>query len=700
MKVTAVSALLWLAAVVTASPAAVMPAEDDKTTDLHGPDLPEPLTIETFDKFTSEHLTFVEFFSPYCSHCKDLAPKWVETYKNTEADQELLKIYMRQVDCVKSGDLCEREGISYFPNLRLYNAEKADGKEQKARMIDSFPRSMARTPENFRKYLINMAAEYGNGITIPSASQEVDIDLGMNIVAGEMEDPYFVALFHSTSDQWENGRYDSSCEDCAEHRIMWDKLSNLVVRLAKTGHINCLTHPLLCTKLGYPKQLGARKTAPEYAMFLPKEAGLIRLDYDGEVTVPAMKQFVLKLSANSKYEEVSERLLEEYEYLSTSLKPEPEDKFYPLRNHIALVFLYDKNQVSPEDKAIMPYLLEMVTNSPFNINLFASKSKNMEKVLEQQGNALVEYVNSDPLFEKIQYNNQLQYATTLTASPTLYMFKEGSLIPAVYQNFALEDMRNTQKIQEFINKNQYPLYGELTPQLLRHYFSPKKNANGKVVVTFVDTTNAEHLKHAFHNMSMIAHQYNALKKQYYFEHLLNERKKKHEKVAELKEKNAETVEIIQGMRVKIPHLFDHDDVIFTYVDMELYPEFANRAGWNINKRGYKAGDSIVVSKDRNYYWDTTLSGERLKNDPSALRPVLKYLLDPKLVDVKVTKFKSKLTNSPFHLSLRAADNIHQHGVLGYTGTLTIVVILYIALRRFLRRRRVSRRGIIGEPKSD
>lgn len=710
MRVAQFASLAWCVAAAMAVPAAIDPEKAAPDSSGKEP-LPDHLTMDTFDSFTSEKLTFVEFFSPFCSHCKQLAPKWEQAFRDTKDDQEQLGIHMRQVDCVVSGDLCEREGVAFYPNLRLYMPE-VDGEgnkvEGKSKFVDSFPRALERTPKNFKTYMVNMVAEYSSGgVALPSSSEKIDVDLGMKIVAGEMEDPYFITMFSSKDEDWESGKFGPSCKDCAEHKHQWDKLSNLVVRASKTGHINCLTHPALCEQLG---NLQLTKPdawhSPRYAMFVPKAAGLIRFDYKDEVTVAAMKQFVMKLSENSKYEEVTARDLEDYGYLRTEIPTEPESPYYPLSNKVALVFLYDKKQISPEDKAIMPHLLEMVTKSPFNINLFASKSNKFEELLQNQARGLLEFVNSDKNFEKKGFDKQMHLATTLTARPTLYIFKENSMIPAIYQNFAIEDMRKEEKIQDFVNKNQFPLYGELTPSLMEHYFTDKRSKNKKntkVVVTFLDTTDATKIKDTLFNVSMVAHQYNILKKEYYFKDLLERRDEKRERTAKLKAQNADTVAVINEMRVEIPHLFDHDDVLFTYVDMELYPKFAQEAGWDINNRGYKAGESIVVSQSRDFYWDSTLSGDRLTSSPDELRPVLQYLLDPQLVgETSVKKFTKKLANSPFHPSLRIADNIHRHGFFGYLLFSVLLFGLYVVFRSVLRKRAAlgPRRGIIGETKSD
>lgn len=44
---------------------------------------PDPLTATNFETEVSKHLHVVEFFSPYCSHCKHMAPKWKEASLGT-----------------------------------------------------------------------------------------------------------------------------------------------------------------------------------------------------------------------------------------------------------------------------------------------------------------------------------------------------------------------------------------------------------------------------------------------------------------------------------------------------------------------------------------------------------------------------------------------------------------------------------------
>ncbi|OWB80845.1 hypothetical protein B5S32_g5155 [[Candida] boidinii] len=130
--------------------------DEDKPKEIELLELPEPLNIDNFDQVTSEGIHFIEFFSPYCSHCKHLAPTWRQLYSEFKEEGSKLGISIHQVDCVMSGDLCSREAIRFYPNLRLYvpNSQGTGG-----RMIEAYPGNKKREVESFKEYLIQQATE-------------------------------------------------------------------------------------------------------------------------------------------------------------------------------------------------------------------------------------------------------------------------------------------------------------------------------------------------------------------------------------------------------------------------------------------------------------------------------------------------------------------------------------------------------------
>lgn len=70
------------------------------------------LTASTFEStVNAESLILVEFFAPWCGHCKALAPHYEEAA--TALKEKNIKI--AKVDCVDEADLCQSKGIQGYP---------------------------------------------------------------------------------------------------------------------------------------------------------------------------------------------------------------------------------------------------------------------------------------------------------------------------------------------------------------------------------------------------------------------------------------------------------------------------------------------------------------------------------------------------------------------------------------------------------
>lgn len=731
--------LLCLLSVITATPAAVeldpvvsaqlkeineklkedqaAKADDKKTSAL-----PEALRIDNFDQITSEKLTFVEFFSPYCSHCLALAPVWEDTFVSYQEQMTKLNVQMKQVNCIESGDLCEREDVNSYPNLRLYSPEK-DPKTGsflpgKSKFVDSFPRSLLRTKENFLKYMTNSVAEFDSGaIDLPSTSNLLNVDEVVKLVNGDIlgDEPVFVLFTPARNKQWAitdktgKNHFQDYCLDCFEHKKIWDRLSNHIISIVKTGHFNCLDNPIVCQRLGFKEMAEIdRPATPKAVMFLPKSAGAVRFDYKLDFTVDSLKSWATKLFHNYQYEIVSARDLNEVMDFQKSLPHEPLKLEYPLKNRISVLFYYDADTVTDEDKSILPYMLEAVTESPFHVNLYSAKHKKIEVNMETQAKNLVEFINYNDKVPAKEFDQSMYLATTITTKPTILVFKDNALFSSVFQSFAPEDIRSESKVKDFIRKNLYPLYHELTPEFSKFYFDNKgtnENTKNRIVITFVDGSDKEELDKQLYNMSLAAHEYFYLKQQYYYKDILKSREEKSQKVSKMKEDKADSADVIQAMRKEIPHNFYNDEVLFVYIDITKNSKMVERAGWDTNGETYKAGDSIVVTKNNRYFWNQDAQGEQLRNDPAKLKTVLLYLLDPALVveELKDRVIFKNLVGTPWG-KWSVMNEIHDRGFKGYLQVV-FAVIGFIVVSRFIakcsqRRFRSGKRsnqglGIIG-----
>jgi len=90
--------------------------------------------FDTIVKDTNKNV-FVEFYAPWCGHCKKLAPTWeklANVFKN-EKD-----VVIANIDADKYGDVGSRYGVSGFPTIKYFPKNNKDGVpyEQQRELFD------------------------------------------------------------------------------------------------------------------------------------------------------------------------------------------------------------------------------------------------------------------------------------------------------------------------------------------------------------------------------------------------------------------------------------------------------------------------------------------------------------------------------------------------------------------------------------
>jgi len=83
------------------------------------------LDPENFDSFIEDFDTvMVEFYAPWCGHCKQLAPEYEAAAKQMKKDG--IKAVLAKVDVDKYGDLGTRFAIQGFPTLKIFKKGSAE----------------------------------------------------------------------------------------------------------------------------------------------------------------------------------------------------------------------------------------------------------------------------------------------------------------------------------------------------------------------------------------------------------------------------------------------------------------------------------------------------------------------------------------------------------------------------------------------
>nr|CAD7394801.1 unnamed protein product [Timema cristinae] len=85
-------------------------------------DDPEVITLDTLDfeqsVLSTDTLWFINFYSPICSHCHEMAPEWRKMAWELEG-----VVRIGAVNCVDEWNLCNTEHIASYPTLKIYPSD-------------------------------------------------------------------------------------------------------------------------------------------------------------------------------------------------------------------------------------------------------------------------------------------------------------------------------------------------------------------------------------------------------------------------------------------------------------------------------------------------------------------------------------------------------------------------------------------------
>ncbi|AYU79665.1 protein disulfide isomerase / PDI40 [Leishmania donovani] len=119
------------------------------------------MSKDNFDQLVGkDKAALVEFYAPWCGHCKSMAPEYAAlgaAYEASTNAKDLLLI--GKVDATEDSDLGKRFGVTGFPTILYFASGSLEPEKYKG----------GRTAEDFAKYLSSAVA--GLRLTIPNEPQ-------------------------------------------------------------------------------------------------------------------------------------------------------------------------------------------------------------------------------------------------------------------------------------------------------------------------------------------------------------------------------------------------------------------------------------------------------------------------------------------------------------------------------------------------
>ena len=160
-------------------------AVSSTNTKFNGMEVPpmRELTGDGFEKEVKDGYWFVKHFSPYCHHCKDIAPAWQTLYEfyytskpvpGKTSDKDSMNSFARyydfnfaSLDCVAYGDACAKNDVNAFPTFSLYKDGKLLKKDESVHNMENLSKFVEENLESIRP---GSRAKDGLKLPAPGAS--------------------------------------------------------------------------------------------------------------------------------------------------------------------------------------------------------------------------------------------------------------------------------------------------------------------------------------------------------------------------------------------------------------------------------------------------------------------------------------------------------------------------------------------------
>ncbi|AMD20735.1 HDL009Wp [Eremothecium sinecaudum] len=652
----------------------------DELEEEQGASFPKPLTSANFKETISSNLHLVEFYSPYCAHCRRFEPIWKKTWEEFHETGEKLGIYMSQVNCIQSGDLCNEESITAYPELRLYGPSGFLAPYTNARTTEDlikFMREEAKNEEQAKK------EETSEKKTEVKPLQYEDGDL-IRYVEGAGGDPMLLVLWPFLRDaDLKDQKFIQNCDECLTFHRAWKTISSALSTDIVVAQATCGQNKDICLKLGLEelteisKQRSNRE--PTLAVILPRKKNNAIFYKGNKYSASDVIDFAKKVVNNYNMPKITKD-----EIAEIIAKPIELNKFkYPGNEETYIIFNYDSESSLIKSASLVQDIIQPLSNYR-NMVVFKSDDDLVSLIKE----------NYFKMINQVNVPGHSEYLTAITSTPypKVFMFKEGSLVPIVYHGYVPKDMDPMKTFMEWVDQNSLQLVSEISSRNFKDLMYYHNEFYEKLVIQVIDTGDDHSKKSAenyLNNLILTAYNYEAVRYRNIYSNIVQKNL-----VNEGKQGSANAYSDVMQSMIENGIYKDDHKILYAYIDISRHDSLLNKLGFKVQGRDLQNGDVLIVDKKTGrYYYEHDIAGEYLTSRaPNALKDTLVALVFPH--EHPGVQIKSNLINSPFGRSLRFLDSYEKWFVL-FSVVLSLLTVRKIYRNYRVHKKYAAKRDVVG-----
>jgi len=535
---------------------------------------------------------FIKHYSPYCIHCKKIAPTWQAIYEHyiqsspstpssphpasPPSFTETYDFHFANINCAEDGDLCEAHKIQAYPSFILYKdgevADELAGKKDKDSLVAFIEKHLEKIKPGTRPAKVEVATPVPSDAVVSSSTMAASVTVVSSTAATPTSDSVeavkqsqqklspqnakgvseslsaetFKEKITMTNDGWFVKFYAPWCSHCQAMAPAWKVMSTEMRGKLNIGEVNCEVEKQLCKDQNV-------NSYPTIIFFKDKN----RVDYNGLRGLGDLVSWANK-AAEAGVREVKDAA--EFEALEK-------------KNEVIFLYFYDHAGTSEDFDALNRVTLPLIGHAP----LYKT--------------------NSELLARRFR----------ITTWPRLIVVRDSK--PLYYKALSPDDMRNTERVVRWMASVWLPMVPELTASNSHEVMNHKT-----VVLGVLDRRRKDQFESARKELKAAALEWLEYRAQEAKQERQELRDNKQLRIEEAEDRNdARALNNAKNIRVQ---LSPKREVGFAWIDGVFWERWIKETyGIEVQTMGERI---IINDEDRKLYWDETKDGNSILPSRSSI----------------------------------------------------------------------------------